>query len=392
MRSEAIAAERAKEVRDAARGWRRAGFISEAVLTRTLSSYPDDRQRFGPGFRALAFIFSGIGVWAMVGLSFVLFEPRGDNSGALLLFWAAILAILTEVQRGPGRRADAGAESATALIAVLLGVAGVVLVGDDSIYSFLIPFLASSCALCVVGAWRWGEGLFFLGAGLSGFGLLTQADHGRLLWIMASVLVIAASLKAGREPRLSPSHRNGAVILGTVAILALYGALHIWSFDHQAIESMDRAAPFTSNAATLRPLRSLSILATALLPVGLLLVGWRRREPLLLYAGLLLIGASIATIRLYHQVMPLSLALILIDAAGLALALGVRRWLRSGEGGERSGFTADPLFDNTNRADAIKSVVAIASFTPAAQAPPAQAAFKGEGGGFGGGGATGSFQ
>lgn len=391
MRSEAIAAERAREVRDAARGWRRAGFISEAVLTRTVSLYPDDRQRFGPGFRALAFIFSSIAVWAMVGLSFVLFEPRGDNSGALLLFWAAALTILTEVQRGPGKRADAGAESATALIAVLLGVAGVVVVGDDSIHSFLIPFLASSCALCVVAAWRWGEGLFFLGAGLSGFGLLTQTDHGRLLWIMASVLLIPASLKAGREPKLSPSHRNGAVILGAVAVLALYSALHIWSWDQQAIEYMNSAAPSTSHASTLRLLRWLSLLATALLPPGLLLVGWRRREPLLLYAGLLLVGASMATIRLYHQVMPLSFALILVGTVCLALAMGVRRWLRSGQKGEREGFTADPLFDNTNRTDAIRSVVAMASFTPGAQAPPSSPAFKGAGGSFGGGGATGDF-
>lgn len=392
MRPEAMGAERAKAVRDAARGWGRAGFIDEVVVARTGSLYPDDRRRFGPGFRALAFIFTSIAVWAMVGLSFVLFEPRGNNSGALLLFWTAVLAILTEVQRGPGRRADAGAESATALISVILGVAGVVIVvGDSSIHSFLIPFFASSWALCVIAAWRWGDGLFFLGAGLAGFGFLTQTDQGRLLWIMASVLLIPASLKAGREPKLSPSHRHGAVILGAVAVLALYGALHIWSWDQRAVEYMNSAAPSTSNTATLRPLRWLSILATALLPPGLLLAGWRRREPLLLYAGLLLVGASIATIRLYHQVMPLSLALILVGTVCLALAMGVRRWLRSGDKGERDGFTADPLFDHTNRTDAIRSVVAMASFTPAAQAPSSPPGFKGGGGSFGGGGATADF-
>ena len=49
----------------------------------------------------------------------------------------------------------------------------------------------------------------------------------------------------------------------------------------------------------------------------------------------------------------------------------------------RSGFFDDP--------DAIRSLVAMASFTPAAPAPPSPAAFKG-GGSFGSEGATGSSQ
>jgi hypothetical protein len=181
------------------------------------------------------------------------------------------------------------------------------------------------------------------------------------------------------------------VIVGAIAVLALYGALHIWSFDEHLVESMSVVAH--GGSADVQPtLRTLSILATALLPPLLLRIGWRRREPLLLYAGLLLVGASIATIRLYREIMPLSLALILIGTACLALAFAARRWLRAGERGERGGFTADPLFDNTNRTEAIRSVVAMASFTPAAQAPGTRPAFEGGGGGFGGGGATGSYE
>jgi hypothetical protein len=180
------------------------------------------------------------------------------------------------------------------------------------------------------------------------------------------------------------------VTLGAVAILALYAAVHIWSLDEHVVEAL-RAAHSGPEGPVDPALRTLSILATALLPPCLLLLGWRRREPLLLYAGLLLVGASIATIRHYREVMPLSFALILIGAACLALALFSRRWLRSGEKGERDGFTADPLLDNTNRTEAIRSVVAMASFTPAAQPPASRPAFQGGGGGFGGGGATGSF-
>ncbi len=395
MRVEVVAAERAKDVRDAARAWHRAGFIVEEVLSRIVSLYPDDRRRLGPGFRALAFIFAGVAALAMVGVGLIKATHRDAVSG-LLVFWAVVMALLTELQRGPWKRHDAGAESATATMAALFAVVASVIAGIDpfidSSNEWLIRLFTSACAICVVAAWRWGDRLFFLGTALSGFGLLAQTGHGRLLWLLASLILIPTCLRAARHARLAPSHRNGAMILGAVAVVALYGSIHIWSWDQRAIESMDSAAPpSTSDAAALRPFRSLSILATALLPPGLLLIGWRRREPSLLYAGLLLIGVSIATIRLYHAIMPLSFALIRIGACCLALALWVRRWLRSGERGERAGYTADPLFDRANRTDAIQSVVAMASFTPAAQAASTRPAFEGSGGNFGGGGATGNY-
>jgi len=391
MNAEIVAAERAKEVRDSARAWRLKGFVSEEILSRVLPLYPDDRQRFGPGFRALAFIFTGIACLAIIGLWFAFFD-RSVDSGASFLLWAVILAALTEFQRGPMKRTEAGAESATAVMAVLFVVIAGMIGSDASHFNDSpIRFLASAFFACTLAAYRWGDRSFFLGLGLSGFGLLAQLDEGRLLWIVVSSVLVPLCVRAARAEGLSPSYRRGAVILGAVAILALYGAIHIWSLDEHVVESIrvSHSGPFDPVAPSLR---TLSILATALLPPALFLVGWRRREPLLLYAGLLLLGASIATIRHYREVMPLSFALILVGAVCVSAALLLRRWLRSGEKGERAGFTADPLFDNTNRTEAIRSVVAMASFTPAAQPAASRPAFEGGGGGFGGGGATGSFQ
>ena len=390
MREGIGAAERTREVREAARAWRRAGFIPEEALARIVAAYPDDRQRFGLGFRALAFIFTLIAAGALIGLWLVATHSDPDT-GVPFLIWAAVMAALTEGQRGPWRRADAGAESATALVAAVLAViAGTIGFGGTSYSQLLLRFMTSVFVVCALSAWHWGDKLFFLGGGLAGFCLLAQTDQGRLLWILTVILLIPACLRAERDIRLTPSHRWGALIVGAVAILALYGAVHIWSLDERLIEGMSVLHSATGERAS-PSLRTLSILATALLPPSLLLVGWRRREPMLLYGGLLLIGASIATIRLYREVMPLSFALILIGAACLALSLAARRWLRGGDQGERDGFTADPLFDNTNRTEAIRSVVAMASFTPTVQAGNSHHAFEGGGGSFGGGGATGSF-
>lgn len=389
MRTTIIAAERAREVREAARAWRHAGFMGEVALSRVLALYPDDRRRFGPGFRVLAFIFTSIAVWAMVGLSFVIFEPDLKDA-SIFVFWGLLLFALTELQRGPWARADAGAESATALIAAIMAiVAGTIGAGGSSDQGLVVRLLASAGIVCLAAAWHWGDAFFFLGASLSGYGLLAQAEHGRLWWLTASSLLFPIALAAARDGSRSPSHRRGAVIVGAVAVLALYAAVQIWSLDQRLIEDLSDASLSPTEPSPTQ--RSLAILATALLPLGLLVSGWRRREPLLLYSGLLLIGASIATIRLYREVMPLSLALILIGGSCLGLALGARRWLRSGEGGERGGFTSDPLFDRQNRTEAIRSVVAMASFAPAAATPTSRKAFEGGGGTFGGGGASGNY-
>lgn len=392
MRPEIVAAERAKQVRDAARAWRTKGFASEAVLEHVVSLYPDDRKRFGPGFRALSFIFTGVAVWAVFGLSVVVLEPSGDAMWGLLCgFWAAVCVALTELQVGPGRRADAGAESATAYSAVALAVLSAIAFSDSfrnaSMQAFFTIALSAGFLSCLMGAARWGDRALSAGAALTGFGLLAQSSHGRLLWIVAALAFLPVGLSYAREPRLSPSHRDGLAIVSAVAILALYAAVHLWSYDQRLIEGLHSYSP----APPPRPYRLLFMLGTALLPPLLLALGWRRREPLLLYSGLFLIGVSIATIRLYRTVMPLSLALILIGSACLVLALAVRRWLRLGPAGERHGFTADPLFDDANRTEAVRSVVAVATFTPEAQGAPARPGFEGGGGNFGGGGASGGY-
>jgi hypothetical protein len=389
VNAEIVAAERAREVREAARGWRRNGFISEEALAGILALHPDDRHRFGKGFRALAFVFTGIAAVAIIGLFFAFFDRSFESSGAFLL-WAFLLAALTEFQRVSLKRADAGAESMTALLAVLFLVTAGMTMGETRFDDMGLRFLASMFFACSLAAYRWGDRAFFLGVAFSGFGLLAQLDSGRLLWIVVSSALVPFCLQAARAERLSPSHRQGAVMVGGVAILALYAAVHIWSLDERSVESM-RISHSGSFDLAAPELRTLSMLATALLPPLLFAIGWRRREPLLLAAGLLLLGASIATVRHYREVMPLSSALIVVGAACVSAGLLGRRWLRSGEKGERGGFTADPLFDNKNRTDAIRSVVAMASFTPVAPPAAGPKAFEGGGGGFGGGGATGSF-
>jgi hypothetical protein len=131
------------------------------------------------------------------------------------------------------------------------------------------------------------------------------------------------------------------------------------------------------------------VAATALLPLLLLTAGWRRRESLLVVAGLAGLVASAATLNHYWPLLPEAYLLLLAGLVTLAATLGCRRWLRGGPGGERQGWTADALFTGGNRPDAVRDVTgAVVLSTAAAAAGPPERPGEGR---FGGGGATGSY-
>lgn len=397
MRPDRVAAERAKEVRDAAKAWQRAGFATPAVAERVNALFPDDRQRFGPGFRVVAFVFAWMAAWSCMGFLFIPFAFVGSAGwGFMMLVWGGVLVAATEFQLGPLKRADAGAESASGLMAVGFLMAGIVSLveqsGDRSGRNLLLVLPACGWLLTAAAAYRWAERVYFAAALGCIYFLLAQTAFGRAGWIVLSLVMIPVGLAAARNPRHAPSHRTGASLVTMGALWALYFAVHVWSVDQRLIEEANLFGGSSTAAIALAAgLRPVSILATGLMPFIVLAVGWRRRESLLVNHGLLLLGASIASIRLYHSLLPLWLALIVIGTACLGLALGLRRWLRSGDDGERDGFTADPLLDDENRTEVIRVAIAAASFTPAPRTPTTAPAFEGQGGGFGGGGASSSF-
>jgi len=122
----AAAAERAESVRAAARAWARAGLVDEATAAAVAARYPDDRVRLPRGLRTLAFVLTALAVLAA--FAFVLTVGPDGGRWAFVAaagMFAAVCAAGTEWQRGPARRADAGAEAATALLAA--GFAGIAL-------------------------------------------------------------------------------------------------------------------------------------------------------------------------------------------------------------------------------------------------------------------------
>ena len=377
MRRDAVAADRAFVVREAAAAWRKAGAIDEATERTIDTSYPDDRRRLGLGLRILACVATLAGGGAVVALIGATIRP-GDATlfaGAALLFVAA-----TEMQIGRSRRAQAGAEYATGLLGALFVCA---FFGD----SIGFPLAWGTYALCALswalGAWRWGFAFFAVIAMLIALGGFADGHHARAGAVAIGVASLATLLATPRWIRLSPSHRRALDWAATLGVAAAYAAGNVYVLDTIGLRPWHAHVPAPGWA------RVMAILATALVPPGLLALGIVRRLRTLLLLGALTTAASLATIRSYVHVAPLWIVLAASGAACAGLAIGLKRWIARGPTKERRGFTAEPLYGDRRLLALAQGLATVASLSPRPAPAGERPSFEGGGGLSGGGGAQG---
>jgi hypothetical protein len=391
VRPEAALADRRREVRQAARGWRRAAAIDDRALSAIEAGYPDDRARLGPMFRSVAFVAGVLALNAFFGVIAIASGGAGGFGAACLVF-ALLLACATELLVGPLKRADSGIESATALLAVVYAVVAFGFLFERPLGSdrmLVAALLAVAITLSLLGSARWGSPALALAACACAFLFLARLPAGRLLWLAVGVASVPPLLRASESARFPPSHRRSFRVGVVVALCAVYVAVHLGSWDYRWLEWL---ADFRGDARSAQPwLRPLSILATALLPALVLGFGVATRRAYLLDLGVVLAVVSLATLRFYVHVAPLWVVLAVSGLVALAAALLLRRLLASGEGAERAGFTAEPLFEDPGRRHAADVVGAMATFSPLPRAARSEAALEPGGGRFGGGGATSDF-
>jgi hypothetical protein len=386
LRQDVEAADRKQDVREAAHAWRRAGAIEATTLDSIVRAYPDDRSRLRPAFRVLLFVFTLIAV----GSACAVLGITGVPLGALLWGFALGSIALTEVQIGPLRRSGAGAEEATALLAFGFSVAALAWsIGEapDGDFRWRLQCVAAA-VLAAAAAWRWGIAVFGILAAACLFLAMSSWSGARTAWVLAAIALVVPLLSASVSPRLSPSQRRAADGALVTVLAALYFAVHLYSYDAGLLEKSLFYG--YSEEFGVRPGRPLHIAGTALLPVFVLAGGILFRRPLLLRMGVLLGVVSLVTLRYYVHVAPLWVVLIACGVVAVALGMILNRFLESGTGRERHGFTAAPLFGDDSRAKAIEAGLGMA-LAPASSSSGKPGRFEGAGGEFGGGGASGRY-
>jgi hypothetical protein len=385
VRKEVEKADRKGEVRAAARSWHRSGAIDRGALETIVREYEDDRSRARPAFRVLLFLFTFVAVVAAFGLLAIADVP----TGALLFLTALGCIALTEIQMGPLRRWCAGTEEATAVLALGFTSATFGRILDESGGPFPWRVLVFATALlAVAGAWRWGMSVFGALAALCVFALVDS----RLGWILLGAAFSLPLAALSTADALAPSQRRAAQGALVVSIGGLYLALNLASYDRWLIERGGWFLGFYADLpeASLRWGRPLFGAATAIVPLVVLAAGIRFRRPLLLRMGVVLGVASLVTVRLYVHVAPLWVVLIASGGLAIAGSLVLLRYLGSGQAGERYGVTGEPLFGGGPGGRVVELGLS-AALSPGTSSSSREPGFRGGGGDFGGGGASGSY-
>jgi uncharacterized membrane protein YgcG len=392
MKGEWVAAERVEEVRAAARGWKRAGAVSEGTFEEILRRYPEPRTLPAPLWRVVTFLLVSAILLLFGGALIAGVAPAIRSAPFWLAFLGAAYVIVAERQARSRSLARRGGVEAASLWGIVALVVGLALFLEENLRvaepSGPNLALAGAAGLLALGAWRWGNPAFAGFAAGAAFVLLARMPQGRILWIAAGAALSVLAERVLDRPSWAPSHRASAAVLAVCGIAAVYAAVNLWSLDRHVIESLrGRLGAWHDPPGVVR---AAAILATAILPLAVLARGLVRRRALHLDAGLVLVALSLVTLRTYVHIADLWIVLAAAGAVLVLSALSVNRWLRRGSGGERHGFTADPLFGDAERLGVLELVPVVAAHSPPPR-PPEQPGFSGGGGSFGGGGAGSSW-
>ncbi len=398
MRADAALADRNAAVRGAARSWRKAGAIDEAAEKAIEELYPDDRVRVGPVFRILLFLFTALATNAFFGFVWLLFF---DKSGAedsvlasLAIAYGLVLVALTELQIGRLRRSQGGTEAATSFVALgyLLGGLGwFAFEGFEADSRAFFVLLAEAALIFAVAAWRWGYPVYAGAAAAALLGVLAHLPFARILWIVLPLLAAPFLLRLADSARLPPAHRDSWKAVLGVGLIGLYLGIHLGSFEIGLVEEIGDLSRSFGPASRSDFLWWLSAVATALVPLVVLVIAVRTRRRLFLILGLGTAVASFVTLCDHLDLRPLWAVLTVSGIALVAGVLALRRYLDSGANRERAGFTAEPLFEDLARQRLLEVGAAVASLTPAARAIHEEPRYAGGGGESGGGGSTTEF-
>jgi hypothetical protein len=393
MRPDSAAWERAAEVHEAARGWLGAGAIDPATERRIRGAFPDPCITPTVVWRVLTAVMLAAVILCTFGAVALAIGRTADGLPVLLLLFGGACLIATDVMDASPRLARRGAAGATSLLGVgflVLGF-GLLLTNsfrlrlDDGIDAVLVAGAVIGGLSC----WRWGSPIFAALSAVSFFFYLGRLPQGRLLWLLAGLVVVGLAGRRLDTHSWAPSHRRAAAVLVVAGLAAVYAAVNVYSLDEHLLEDLGRSGASGDPAS--RRLLVLSAVATAVFPTAVLAWGARSRRTFVLDTGIVLLALSLITFRHYVHLGPLWVVLTLSGAVLVVLALAVERALRRAPDEGIAGFTADPLFSDERRQHALQIVPVAAVFT-AAPGPTAQdKGFTGEGGRFGGGGADEKF-
>lgn len=367
--------------------WHRVKFISDDQWTAIRSAYPCKLYHPNLIIRILLFIATWIAISGANGIFFLFVNEMSESAqGVMALLGGSGAMYITDkklIQANFHYRS--GVVEALIYCASGYIVLGIGLITDWNIH---LLFLSALCILCYV-AYRYLDliATTFAILTLAGFLFYECYEMGGIFrQVIPFVIMISFGLvyflakQAKRDERWMLWGDNW-LVTEVLSLLLIYGGGNYLVVRECSIALLNMTLAEGEDIAFALIFYGF----TAIMPLVLLYRGIQLRNLMLLRLGVGTLVLSVLTFRYYFSIAPPEVAL----TVGGAIVLGVTAWMYAYLRTVRNGFTRDKLL---SRAAISNDLAAFAvSQTMGGNVQKPDESFKGGGGSFGGGGASGDF-
>ena len=378
--------ERAVRLLHRLRDWRQSELISSEQHDRMAADLDTGLRRTHVFLRATLFVFGMVIALAATGLAGVIFEPRNGAIWILLTFAAGACFAAAVFLVNSYNLYRFGIEEAFAVAGIVFTGAAVGLLFEPVLRlhnntEFGLGFAAAAIAALIV---FFHFGFVYAGvigmacAALVPFPVLTSDSASRSI----AVAILAAMFLAARLQRDEYGDEfpgDNYAIIETAAWGGIYFVLNL------------KISAWLAHPVESGPFYWMTYAAIWMLPAAGLWIAVRERHRFLLDLNIILAIVTMMSNKAYLNAEQKPWDAITFGILMVAIALGVRRWLESGEGGARNGFVAFRLLaSERDRLSAVGNVSVMQPSLHPQHGPEAPKPGFG-GGGSGGAGTSGKF-
>lgn len=365
--------------------WAKLKWINEQVLEQLNSALKPKYEPTNLFVSIGLFILTCIIISAGIGFASLILIEAIDSSSAWFLSLLAAIILLLILQKfviGEKHQFGSGADEAALYSSLLFFHLAFLLLFERLLDEPLI-FCIFYVLLLGVPAFIYKDRLLTAGAYLSVYGVVFFAAYklGGFMTLLIPFLLMGFSYLGFRtsEKKISDSSDYASEhcweVVNWISIAMFYvGGNYLVVMELSKELGLADAFPFV--------VKVIFMILTALIPIAYIYFGLLKRNLAMLNVGLIAVALSIMTVRYYHQIMPIEYALILGGIAILAIVwLALNYWKE-----DKMGITANPDED-VDSGLKIESLVLDQTFGKV----DSTNTYSGEGGKFGGGGASGNF-
>jgi hypothetical protein len=365
--------------------WTKSGLLSEAQRDLLMPQLAVELRRTNKFLRITLFVFGGVILQSVLGLLAIFIGGFSDETSAAVLCLSAGAACFWLASQLVSRYHlyRFGVEEVAALSAAGLTAAGAaLLVGGGGDWPVIIG-LATAAAMLTVLYLRFGYVYAAVFTLIAGAALPFQFGSSEAIQRTAAVAMLAGVALAARRARAEHGDDypgDALAVIEAVAWLGIYLLVNL--VITSGITALDRRSPFFW----------ITYAGIWILPAAGLWLALRGRERPLLWVSTAAALGTLLSNKEYlgsprYEWDPIVFGLLL-----MGIAVAVRRWLASGEGGQRHGYTSSRLVASDKaRIGDLAMVSLVHTDVPVAPAAPAAEPSIGGGGRSGGAGADGSF-